>query len=57
MRKVIRIATRGKLKLSAKERFLTSYLQAKVQMIKALIPIGERAVSEQLEEEVDQLAG
>jgi len=36
---------------------LTSEIQAKVELIQALIPLGLMAVAEQLEEEVEQLAG
>jgi len=57
MKKVIRIGSKRKPKLTAKEKYLTSDFQAKVEMIQALIPIGLMAVAEQLEEEVEQLAG
>jgi putative transposase len=57
MKKVLRIGTKGKSKLTCKEKYLSSDLQTKIEMIQALIPIGLMAVAEQLEKEVEELAG
>lgn len=57
MRKVLRIGTKRKPKLTTQEKYFTGNLQTKVELIQTLIPIGLMAVSEQLEEEVEQLAG
>jgi len=56
-KKIIRIGSKGKPKLTKKERLLTGDIQTKVELIQALIPLGLMAVSEQLEEEVERLAG
>ncbi len=56
-KKIIRIGSKRKTKLTKKERLLTGDIQTKVELIQALIPIGLMAVSEQLEEEVEELAG
>ena len=56
-KKIIRIGTKRKPKLTKKERSLTGDIQTKVELIQALIPQGLMAVSEQLEEEVEELAG
>ena len=57
MKEVLRIGTKGKSKLTCKEKHLSSDLQTKIEMIQALIPIGLMAVAEQLEKEVEELAG
>ena len=56
-KRVLRIGRKRKPKLSPKERYLAGNLQTKVELIQALIPIVLMAVSEQLEEEVEQLVG
>jgi len=56
-KKIIRIGTKRKPKLTKKERFLTGDIQTKVELIQALIPLGLMAVPEQLKEEVEELAG
>lgn len=55
--KIIRIGTKRKPKLTKKERLLSGDIQTKVELIQALIPLGLMAVSEQLKEEVEELAG
>lgn len=57
MRRVLRIGKEGKSKLSRKEKYVTGDIQTKVEMIQALIPIALMAVGEQLEKEVEDLAG
>ena len=56
-KKIIRIGSKRKPKLTKKERLLTGDIQTKVDLIQALIPLGLMAVSEQLKEEVEELAG
>jgi len=57
MKKVIRIGSKRKPKVSAQELALTNNLKSKVELIQALIPIGLSAVAEELKHEVEQLAG
>ena len=57
MKKVLQIGTEGKSKLSCREKYLTGDLQTKIEMIQALITIALMAVGEQLEKEVEELAG
>jgi putative transposase len=57
MKKVIRIGSKRKPKVSAQELALTNTLKSKVELIQALIPIGLSAVAEELKHEVEQLAG
>jgi putative transposase len=57
MRRVIRIGKKGKSKSITQEEAFTGNLNTKIEMIQALIPIGLMAVSEQLEEELEQLTG
>ena len=57
MKKVIRIGSKRKPKVTAHEMALTSNLKAKVELIQALIPIGLEAVAEELERDVERLAG
>lgn len=57
MKKLVRIGSKRKPKLTEGEKFLMGDLQTKVELIQALIPLGLMAVAEQLEEEVDALAG
>jgi hypothetical protein len=57
MKKVIRIGSKRKPKVTPQEMALTSDLKAKVELIQALIPIGLGAVAEELKQEVEQLAG
>ena len=57
MKKIIRIGRKRKPKLTIKEKYFTSQLQTKIEMIQALIPIGMMAVAEQLDKEVVRLAG
>lgn len=56
-KKVLRIGAEGKSKLTSKEKYLTAEIETKIEMIQALIPIGLMAVGEQLEKEVEELAG
>ena len=56
-KKVLRIGAEGKSKLTSKEKYLTGDIKAKIEMIQALVPIGLMAVGEQLEKEVEELAG
>jgi putative transposase len=56
-KKVLRIGAEGKSKLTSKEKYLSGDIQTKIEMIQALIPIGLMAVGEQLEKEVEELAG
>jgi transposase-like protein len=56
-KKVLRIGAEGKSKLTAREKYLTGDIETKIEMIQALIPIGLMAVGEQLEKEVEELAG
>ena len=48
MKKVIRIGSKRKPKLTPKEKYLTSDFQARVEMIQVLIPIGLMSVAEQI---------
>jgi transposase-like protein len=57
MRKVLRIGSKGKAKLSKEEKAIDGELDTRIEMIQALIPIGLEAVAEELKREVDQLAG
>ena len=57
MKKVVRIGTKRKPKVTPQEMALTSNLRSKVELIQALIPIGLSAVAEELKCEVEQLAG
>jgi putative transposase len=57
MKKVLRVGEKGKPKLETGERQLTSDLQARVEVIQALIPLGLEAVKDLLIREVEQLAG
>ena len=57
MRKVIRIAGKGKSKSKKQEKALNGDLNTRIEMIQALIPIGLMAVEEQLKEEIVSLAG
>jgi len=57
MKKVIRIGSKRKPKVSAQELALTNNLKSKVELIQALIPIGLSAVAEELKHQVQQLAG
>ena len=57
MKKIIRIGSKRKPKITTKARYFSGDLETKVEMIQALIPIGLMAVAEQLENEVEQLAG
>ena len=56
-RRVIRFAKKGKCKVKGKERVIVEDLDSGVAMIQALIPIGLEAVAEQLQQEVEVLAG
>ena len=57
MRKVIRIGTKRKSKSKKQEKAVIGDINARIELIQALIPIGLMAVAEQLEEEVVSLAG
>lgn len=57
MKRVVRIGSKRKAKASRQERALTQGLSARVALIQALIPIGLEAVAEELEREVERLAG
>ena len=57
MKKLVRIGSKRKAKLTEREKVLSADLQTKVELIQALISLGLMAVAEQLEEEVDALAG
>jgi putative transposase len=57
MKKLLRIGSKRKPKLTEREQLLTGDLQTKVGLIQALIPLGLMAVAEQLQEEVEALAG
>ena len=57
MKRVIRIASKRKLKVTPREMALTSTLNSRVELIQALMPIGLSAVAEELKREVEQLAG
>lgn len=57
MKKVMPIRTKRKPKLTTKEKYPTSDLQAKSAKLQALFPLGLMKVAEELEEEVEQLAG
>ena len=56
-KKIIRIGTKRKSKLTKKERCLTGDIQTKVELIQALISLGLMAVSERLKEDVEELTG
>ncbi len=57
MRKVIRIGTKRKSKSQKREKAVIGGINARIELIQTLIPIGLMAVAEQLEEEVVSLAG
>ena len=57
MKKVIRIGTKRKAKLTGQEKAHTSDLNTRVALIQALIPIGLEAVREELQREVERFAG
>ena len=57
MKNVIRIGSKRKPKVTPEQMALTSNLKSKVELIQALIPIGLSAVVEELNHEVEQLAG
>jgi len=57
MKRVIRIGAKRKTKATHQERTLTEGVDARVALIQALIPIGLEAVGEELEREVERLAG
>ena len=57
MKRVIRIGWKRKAKPSRQEKALTGDVNARVALIRALIPIGLEAVAEELEREVERLAG
>ncbi len=57
MRKVIRIGTKRKSKSKKQEKAVIGDINARIELIQALIPISLMAVAEQLEEEVVSLAG
>ena len=57
MKKVIRIGSKRKLKLTPQEMALTSNLKTKVELIQALIPIGLGAVADELKPEVNNWRG
>src|SRR5512139_1265696 len=57
MKRVIRIGSKRKVKLSRQERVLTDGVNVRVALIQELIPIGLEAVAEELEQEVERLAG
>lgn len=57
MRKVIRIGSKRKAKSKKQEKGLTGELNARIELIQALIPIGLEAVEEQLQEELASLTG
>jgi len=57
MRKVLRIGSKGKAKLSKEEKAIDGELDTRIEMIQALISIGLEAVAEELKREFDQLAG
>ena len=56
-RRAIRFGKKGKCKVKGKERGIVEDLDSRVAMIQALIPIGLEAVAEQLQQEVEVLAG
>jgi transposase-like protein len=57
MKRVIRIGSKRKSRLTGQEKALTRDGNARVALIQALIPIGLEAVAEELEREVERLAG
>lgn len=57
MKRVIRIGSKRKSRLTDQEKALTGGVNARVALIQALIPIGLEAVGEELEREVERLAG
>jgi transposase-like protein len=57
MRKIIRIGSKGKRKFTSKEKNLADTLEARVALIQALIPVGLERVAEDLDREVEYLAG
>jgi len=56
-RRVVRIGEKGKSKVTPWEKELSSELDMRIAMIKALIPLGLEAVAEELKREVEMLAG
>jgi hypothetical protein len=56
MKKVIRIGSKRKPKVTSQEIALTSNLKSKEELIQALVPIGLSAVAEELKHEAKQLA-
>ena len=56
-RRVVRIGQKGKCKVTAREKELSSELDVRIAMIQALIPLGLEAVAEELKREVEMLAG
>ncbi len=56
MRKIIRIGSKEKKKITNKEEFLSCDLEARVALIQALIPAGQEKVAEDLAQEVEYLA-
>ena len=57
MKRVIRIGPKRKSRLTGQEKALTQDGNARVALIQALIPIGLEAVAEEVEREVERLAG
>ena len=57
MKKVIRIGSKRKSKSIMQQKGSSASINTRMEMIQALIPIGLMAVAEQLEEEVESLAG
>jgi len=57
MKRVIRIGSKRKSRLTGREEALTQDGNARVALIQALIPLGLEAVAEELEREVERLAG
>lgn len=57
MRKIIRIGTKGKEKVTKEEEFLIHDLEARVELIQALIPVALERVTRDLQMEIKHLAG
>jgi hypothetical protein len=57
MKRGIRIGSKRKSRLTGPEKVLTQDGNARVALIPALIPVGLEAVAEELEREVERLAG
>jgi putative transposase len=57
MKRVIRIGSKRKSRVTAQEKALAHDGNARVALIQALIPIGLEAVAEELEREVERLVG